>query len=168
MKPTIRSLSFCLFSGLFGLCFGTIGCGTDGNFLEGSISRRFAIEYDFVELRLQTGNLAVLYQDNVEYIEVGYEATNTVAELVFYELPAATQLGEWLDVTDKVEVNRYVIVMPEKYLISQDERPFPEINHAEAVLFELNEQQSATRVCGQFSIGFIDGSTLRGGFEGWL
>jgi hypothetical protein len=168
MKPTIRTLSFCLVANLFGLCFGIVGCSPDGNFLEGSISRRFAIEFDFVELRQQAENISILYQDNVEYIEVGYEATNTVAELVISQLPAATQKDEWLDVTETIEINRYVIIMPEKYMVSQDERPFPEINHAEAVFFDLSEQQSGTRVCGQFSIGFIDGSTLRGGFEGRL
>jgi hypothetical protein len=161
-KNLLRLLTSLVLVGIFGW-----GCGAGESFLEGSISKRFGLGFDFVNVRQDGGALVVRYQDRVEFVEVGYEAENTVAELVFEELPDREYLGVWMDVSQTVELNRYVIIMPEKYLITQDERRFPEVHLAEIVFTELGTE-AGQAVSGQFHVTFVDGSTLRGGFSAAL
>jgi len=147
------------------LSFGT-GCGGGENYLEGSITQRFELGFDFTEIALIDGALRVRFQDNVEYMEVGYEATNTVLELILEPLPEGNAPDEeWLDVSSNIELNRYVIIMPEKYLIIQDERRFPLVYQAE-IVFSCPGSATGERIVGQFHIVFEEGSTMRGGFAG--
>jgi len=147
------------------LLLGT-GCGGGENYLEGSITQRFELGFDFTNIALIDGGLRVRFQDNVEYMEVGYEATNTVLELILEPMPEGNAPdAEWLDVSSSIELNRYVIIMPEKYLIIQDERLFPLVHQAE-IVFSRPASAPGEKIAGQFHIVFEEGSTMRGGFAG--
>jgi len=104
------------------------------------------------------------YLDEVRYSAVAYTGVNTTLQLTVGLIPAQEQLGTALDVTDLVELDRYVIVLAsDGRTLEQDERAFPTVQSASVIFTELREEP-ARAADGSFSIVFIGGATMRGGF----
>jgi hypothetical protein len=143
------------------------GCARPGT-LDGSISATIPLGFDDVELVLDDdGALLVRYLDEVSYPEVAYEGTNTVAELRVTADVGGMVAGEPLDVTGAAEVARYVIVLTDDDEIVQDARLFPEIFAAELTL-DAVPRAVGDACAGRFRVIFVDGTTLRGTFDGVL
>jgi hypothetical protein len=142
------------------------GC-LDHSSLDGSVSEVFDLSFDRVEIEGDGELLIIRYLADVEYPEVAYYATNTVAELAIEVGPDGWKTDGPEDVTDRLELERYVMTMDEEEEIVEDGRDFPVIYVAE-VTFDVLGGSPGEEVVGAFRIIFVDGATLRGSFAGPL
>jgi hypothetical protein len=143
---------------------GSFACSSDLNFLEGSIGNDLNLGFDYVEVMREEDSMVVEYLDEVSYPQASYQGTNTPVKLTVFLLPTEDQLDEELDVTDSVELDRYVIVLRDGHIIEQDTRQFPEVRDATVTFFWLSDEP-VEAAGGEFSVVFVEGSTLRGGFN---
>jgi hypothetical protein len=140
-------------------------CSVAETYLDGSISTRFDLDFDFLEMEKDPGKMAFTYYDEINFAQISYQGFNTVLKFEVFFPVEDFNLGQWVTVTDGVRLSRYVVIMVHPYLLKQDERVFPEIHDAGIGFFMLDD----TRVNGRFKIIFKDGSTLRAGFSGeWV
>ena len=144
------------------------GCAPVPGSLEGSISASFDLRYDHLELVADEGpSLVIRYLDDVSYDVVAYDGTNTVAELRIGGPLDGAVAGEPIDVTDLVELDRFVMVLTPDNEVVQDGRTYPDVYVAEVTFDELGT--AAGEACaGRLRVIFQDGTTLRGTFDGDL
>ncbi len=152
---------------LGGLLAIAAGCAAAPGSLEGSVSADFDLRYDDLEIVRDGPVLTIRYLREVRFDQVAYAGTNTVAEVRLEGDPGPVTLGESLDVTGLLELERYVMTITPANEVVQDDRDFPEIYVAEMV-FDVIGALPGEPCAGSFRVIFTDGETLRGSFEGDL
>lgn len=129
------------------------GCGGYSNRLEGSISSSFSLDFDSVNVRQQATSLIV------EYIKTSGATVTKVAKMVL-DTDNLKGLGNNSKIDGQLFKDRVVV---------QREAPaggdFPEIQSGELKFGDFNFQQGGT-VSGSFNVGFVNGRTLYGEFNG--
>lgn len=105
----------------------------------------------------------VHYLDEVSYPQVSYHGINSTLQLTINMLPEESDLGEEIDATALIELERFVIVY-NNGAVEQDQREFPDVRSAIVCFDRLGEEPLAA-AGGWFSVVFAEGSGMRGGFD---
>jgi len=156
----MRCAALALLGAALGL--GAVSCTEDGNYLEGSISLQFDLDFDYVEVERRTDSIVIDYLDEVSYPQVSYRGVNSTVQLTIAMLPDSGDLKQEIDATDLIDLERYVIIY-NNGAVEQDDRMFPVVSSA-IVYFDKLSDEPLEAAEGWFSVVFAEGSGLRGGF----